>query len=87
MTEQETTQNPDDTTPDKGCCKCSGGKISILAVGALVVGLASALIFSAVDPQGLTRFMFAYIISFAFFLSISLGALFFISIQHVTRAG
>jgi hypothetical protein len=38
------------------------------------------------DPT-LRRFYFAYLISFAFFLSISVGALFFVLIQHLTRAG
>jgi hypothetical protein len=86
MTEQETTQGHDDKSCCSSACKFRGGKVCIPAIGAVVVGLASALIFSAISPLGLTRFMFAYITSFAFFLSIALGALFFICFQHVTRA-
>ena len=38
------------------------------------------------DP-GFRRFYFAYLISFAFFLSIALGALIFVLLQHLTKAG
>jgi hypothetical protein len=38
------------------------------------------------DPT-FRRFYFAYTVSYAFFLSISLGGLFWVLIQHVTRAG
>lgn len=85
MTEQETSQNQAKACCAGGC-KCRGGKLCIPAIGAVGVGLVTALIFAAVGNNGLTRFMFAYIISYAFFLSIALGALFFICIQHVTRA-
>lgn len=84
MTEQETSQS----AGDKSCgasCKCSGGKLCIPAIGA-VGALIPALIFAVVGNNGLTRFMYAYIISYAFFLSIALGALFFICIQHISRA-
>lgn len=39
-----------------------------------------------IDPS-FRRFFFAYLVSFAFFLTISLGALFFVLLQHLTRAG
>lgn len=86
MTEQETTQGSADKSCSKKTCKCRGGKICIPAIGAMVIGLIAALIFSAVSPLGMTRFMFAYLTSFAFFLSIAIGALFFICFQHVTHA-
>ncbi|MEO6436014.1 MAG: quinol:cytochrome C oxidoreductase [Tepidisphaeraceae bacterium] len=38
------------------------------------------------DP-GFRRFYFAYLVSFVFFLSIALGALAFVLIQHLTKAG
>ena len=37
--------------------------------------------------NGLKQFMFSYLANFCFFLSLSLGALFFVSLQHLTRAG
>ena len=40
----------------------------------------------AIDPS-FRRFNFAYLISFVFFLSIALGALAFVLLQHLTRAG
>ena len=39
-----------------------------------------------IDPS-FKRFYFSYLISYAFFLSVSLGALFFVLIQHLTKAG
>ena len=38
-------------------------------------------------PGGWRRFFFAYLVSFAFVLSLALGALFFVLLQHLTRAG
>ena len=41
-----------------------------------------------VDPDhSFRRFYFAYLVSFMFFLSIALGALIFVLLQHLTRAG
>lgn len=85
MTEQETSPSPNASAACNIVGKLCRGKLCIPAIGA-VGALVPALIFAVVGNNGLTRFMFAYIISYAFFLSISLGALFFICIQHVTRA-
>src|SRR3954447_20697346 len=35
----------------------------------------------------LRRFYFGYLVNFMFFLTIALGALFFVLLQHITRAG
>ena len=84
MTEQETTQAPEKSL----LAKCQSGKICIPALGAMGVGLITALIFAIADGHyGMARFMFSYLISFAFFLSISLGSLFFVLIQYISRAG
>lgn len=57
-----------------------------LAVG--VVGLAaSGLIAMFGGAEGFDRFFQSYVVNFAFFLSLSLGALFFVTLQHITRAG
>ncbi len=52
-----------------------------------VVGLLVALVAALLWGGGLQRFGFAYLISFAFVLSICLGSLFFVIITHLFRAG
>lgn len=51
-----------------------------------VVGLAAAVGLGMAQGDGLKQFAFAYLVNFAFFLGLSLGALFFIGIMYVTRA-
>ena len=51
------------------------------------VGLALSLVLGYGKDGGLRRFYFAYLFGYAFFLSIALGALFFVLMQHLTRAG
>jgi hypothetical protein len=46
-----------------------------------------AILLAFLQDSTFRRFYFAYTVSYAFFLSISLGGLFFVLIQHVTRAG
>jgi hypothetical protein len=48
----------------------------------LIVAIAHALVIG-----GYRRFMLAYLVAFAFVLSLSLGGLFFVIVQHLTRAG
>ncbi|MFI5143405.1 MAG: quinol:cytochrome C oxidoreductase [Thermoanaerobaculales bacterium] len=58
--------------------------------GAAVVGgatLAASVALAALQPEGWRRFFFAYLQSFVFFLSLSLGALYFVVLHHLTRAG
>lgn len=52
-----------------------------------VVGLFVALGAATLWGGGIQRFGFAYLISFAFVLSIALGSLFFVIITHLFRAG
>lgn len=49
-------------------------------------GLIAALILGIVSG-GMLRVSLAYLLSLLFFLSISLGGLFFVAVQHLTRAG
>jgi hypothetical protein len=51
-----------------------------IAVGGLALGAVAAL-------TNRERFAFAYLVGFAFVTTIGLGALFFVLIQHLTRAG
>lgn len=59
-----------------------------LALGAVLVGLiglAVSLVFGFID--GWAVFFRSYILNYAYVLSFALGALFFVLLQHVTRAG
>ena len=53
---------------------------------AAVAGLAVALILGFISDTSLRRFFFAYLASFVFFLSISIGALIMVLLQFLTRA-
>jgi hypothetical protein len=57
----------------------------LLAIG--VLGLGSALALAIGTSGGWARFYPSYLVSFVFFLSLALGALFFVLLQYVTRAG
>ncbi len=53
-----------------------------------IVGLAAGLALGFIeDKASLRRFFFVYLVSYTFFLSLALGGLFFVLLQHVTRAG
>jgi hypothetical protein len=58
---------------------------ALIAVG--VIGLAAAFALAAGTTDGWNRFYASYLVSFVYFLSLALGALFFVLVQHVTRAG
>lgn len=53
--------------------------------GAVVAALVRVAYVRGENP--LERFLFSYLHNYLFFLSISLGALFFVMVQHLTRAG
>jgi hypothetical protein len=61
----------------------------LVAGGAVVgvLGLALSALLGFLDDGGWSRFLHSYLVAFAFFLSLSLGALFFIGIWHVTHSG
>jgi hypothetical protein len=52
-----------------------------------VIGIAGSLLLARSIDGGGDYLFETYLVSFAFYLSISLGALFFVLLQHVTRAG
>jgi hypothetical protein len=52
-----------------------------------ILGLGAAVILAVVLPDGESRFFPAYLTAFAYFLSLALGALFFVLLQHLTGAG
>jgi hypothetical protein len=52
-----------------------------------VLGLAASAALALVSGAGLERALSSYLTSFAFFLSLSVGALFFVLLHHLVRAG
>lgn len=58
--------------------KLSAGIGGLGILGMLALGL---------KEENQQQFLFSYLMNFSFFLSLSIGALFFVSFQHITRAG
>ncbi|MHB8900504.1 MAG: quinol:cytochrome C oxidoreductase, partial [Thermoguttaceae bacterium] len=50
-------------------------------------GLGAAILLAFFHQDGFRHLFYAYLASYAFYLSISLGALSFVALQHATRAG
>lgn len=57
----------------------------LLVSGVVLVGL--AWLAGTREERGAAHFSYAYLLSFCYFASFSLGALFFVLVQHLTRAG
>lgn len=66
-----------------------GAGLTLLKVGGAVgaVALIGTFFISLLFEGGARQFLFAYLVNYLFFLSISLGALLFIPLQYLTRAG
>src|SRR4051812_1856543 len=52
-----------------------------------IVGILAALTLGFFLDHTFRRFFFAYLVSYMFFLSIALGGIAFVLMQHLTRAG
>ncbi len=63
-----------------------GSKVFTISALIGVVGLAATVGLGMAQGDGLEHFAFAYLTNYAFFLSISLGALIFIPLMYLTRA-
>jgi hypothetical protein len=63
-----------------------GSKVFIIALVVGLIGLAASIVLGVAQGDNLKHFGFSYLVNYAFFLSISLGALVFIPIQYVTKA-
>lgn len=63
-----------------------GPRITVLAGGVGIAALVAGAIYGAMMGDGFRRFSFAYLHNFSYFLSLALGALFFVAIQHITKA-
>ncbi len=62
-------------------------KLTQFLAGGAIIGAVLSLISAAVYSGGSRRVMLAYLVAFAFVLSLSLGSLFFVLIGHLMRAG
>jgi len=58
-------------------------RLAAVGAGSLLLSFGAGF----VARDGFSRFLHAYLVNFCFCLSISLGALFFVVLQHLTRAG
>ena len=76
-----------DTTDERLVLGDRSRPVYSAAILAAAVGLAVSIVLSFVSEAGLRRFFFGYLVAFGFFLSISLGALFTVLMQFLTRAG
>lgn len=64
-----------------------GHLFRLLPVGGTLTGLAALVLSLGLGLKHIEQFYFSYLTAFAFWLSITLGALFFVLIQFVTKAG
>ena len=64
-----------------------GSKLLMVGLGLGVVGLGGAAALGAGQGDHFSQFMHSYLVAFCYFLAIALGGLFFVTLQHLTRAG
>ncbi|UCF66765.1 MAG: quinol:cytochrome C oxidoreductase [Acidobacteriota bacterium] len=65
----------------------AGSKLVRFGIAAGVLGFAGGIGIAIAGGGGMSRFYQGYLVNYAYFLSLALGALFFVLIQHVTKAG
>jgi len=63
-----------------------GARTMRIAGGVGVVGLGLSAVLGFVQGDHLQRFFHSYLVAFAFYLTIALGALWFVILQHLVRA-
>jgi hypothetical protein len=62
----------------------SWNHLPVVGAGCAVLGAAACAILGAANPK---QFFFSWLVSFLFFLSLAIGALFFVLIQYATQGG
>ena len=73
--------------PDRLKLGAGAQRGQLIAWGMAAIGLALSLVLGFGAGDGFRRFYFAYLVAFCFILSIAVGALAFVLLQHLTRAG
>lgn len=63
-----------------------GRKVYVWSVAAAGIGLLGAGL-ALLQPGASSRLLWSYLVAYTFFLSLALGALFFVLLQHITHAG
>ncbi|MBI5869273.1 MAG: quinol:cytochrome C oxidoreductase [candidate division Zixibacteria bacterium] len=76
-----------DITKDNLQLGAKAAKVTWLTGAIGLVAIAAAVIMGLLSPDGGESFATAYLTAFVFFLTLALGALFFVLLQHVTGAG
>jgi hypothetical protein len=64
-----------------------GERVTKAAAAVGAAGVIASLALAALGGGGFKRFFFSYLLSFSYLLTLALGALFFVILQHLTRAG
>lgn len=67
-----------------------GGVAARLGIPALLVGIVALFVAARqgfVSDEMATHFFFSYLAAYAFFIALTLGAIIFVLLQHLTRAG
>jgi hypothetical protein len=59
-------------------------RVPVISAGCALAGVAACAILGAANPK---QFFFSWLVSFMFFLSLALGALFFVLIQYASQGG
>ena len=79
---------PDNIDEPLDIAPATADRLRLVGLALGVIALVAALIVSLVFGfGGLRRFMLSYLTGFVFVLTIALGALFFVLLQHATKAG
>ncbi|MCO6436288.1 MAG: quinol:cytochrome C oxidoreductase [Phycisphaerae bacterium] len=81
------TDHPVQISPRERTRLTGGGGFVAGGLILAVVAFAVALLIGRAGADGVRRVYFAYLLNFCYFLSLSLGALFFVLVQHTARAG
>ena len=76
-----------DITTEPRRLEARSTKWMVIAAVVGVIGIAGSFFLASGAEGGMDYLLETYLVSYAFFLSLSLGALFFVMLQHVTRAG
>ena len=80
-------KTPIDITKEERRLGALAPRIRAAAGGIGILGLLGGTVLSLAGPDGARGFFFSYLLNATFFLTISIGALFFVILHHLVRAG